>query len=470
MSIEPTSIHDWSVAMTARLADRASDHLLFHVRRDERQEQLCFGLWRPSDGLVRTSALLFDLLLPGQGEVELDGNVSFTGPFLERAMAEARRHGAGLALLHNHFGPGWQGMSKDDIAAELRIAPSVLTATDRPLLGMTLGTDRAWSARLWPRVAPKTYQRQWCSSVRVAGEALAQTFHPEMLARAAATSSQVRTASAWGSDAQQILASAHVGVVGLGSVGRLVSEGLARMGVRRVTFIDHDVVEEHNLDRLIGAVAHDAAQRRPKVDLAQEGFLSAATAERAECRALRTSLCTEQGFAAAVDCDVLFSCVDRPWPRRVLNHIAYAHLIPVIDGGILVRTRAGQFRGAEWSTRTCGPGRACLACCGSFDPADVDADRRGVRDDQSYIDGLPEGHALRQRQNVLPFCMGLASAELLQYVALVTSLLRMPNLGEQRFHYNLREVKVEDTACRAHCEFAAMEASGETVLRREQLW
>lgn len=69
----------------------------------------------------------------------------------------------------------------------------------------------------------------------------------------------------------------------------------------------------------------------------------------------------------------------------MLNHIAYAHLIPVIDGGIAVRFRNGRFAGAEWQAQAVGPGKACLECLEAFDGGDVDTERNGLLDDPTYM-------------------------------------------------------------------------------------
>ena len=54
-------------------------------------------------------------------------------------------------MLHSHLGPGWQDVSEDDVVAERGRAALALAGTELPLVGLTLGTDGAWSARFWPR-------------------------------------------------------------------------------------------------------------------------------------------------------------------------------------------------------------------------------------------------------------------------------------------------------------------------------
>ena len=114
-----------------------------HLLREDGQEDICFGLWFPSQGRSRISALVRELILPLPGERHIHGNASFEPAYLQRALTLATAQGAALALLHSHPGSRrWQRMSKDDIATEHGIAPSVFGATKLPLVGMTLAGDQ----------------------------------------------------------------------------------------------------------------------------------------------------------------------------------------------------------------------------------------------------------------------------------------------------------------------------------------
>ena len=151
MSDDLARANAFSVAMPLEVHRRAEGHLLQHVRAGVRQEDLCFALWRPSVGKGRMTALIHKLVLPQPGEVELTGNVSFGAPYLDRASQVAAEEDSGLALMHNHFGPGWQDMSPDDLETEASRSAFSVTATGLPLVGLTLGTDGAWSGRFWLR-------------------------------------------------------------------------------------------------------------------------------------------------------------------------------------------------------------------------------------------------------------------------------------------------------------------------------
>ena len=96
-------------------------------------------------------------------------------------------------------------------------------------------------------------------------------------------------------------------------------------------------------------------------------------------------------MAAALDCDVLVCCVDRPWPRFLLNTLAYSHLIPVVDGGILATVKPdGTPQHVTWRIHTVGPEYACMVCLNALRLSDVALDREGRPDDPDYIAGLNE--------------------------------------------------------------------------------
>ncbi|MGC3990193.1 MAG: ThiF family adenylyltransferase [Chthoniobacteraceae bacterium] len=434
-----------------------------HLLRSDRQEDICFALWNPSRGKGRETALIERLILPTDGDRRVHGNASFLPQYFERAIQIARSNDSGIALMHSHLGPGWQEMSDDDINAEKGNAPAVLGATDLPLVGLTAGTDGAWSARFWNRIGPRDYRRQWCESVRVVGDRLHTTFNDSLLARPQFGRQLTRTVSAWGRRNQEDVSRLRVGIIGAGSVGSIVAEILARMGIANLYVIDFDIVKHHNLDRLLHATLKDAQNKRLKSEVLTERLKVSATAPGFSAIPFNLSVVEEEGFRQALDCDVLFSCVDRPWARFVLNFIAYAHLIPVIDGGVMLSAmsnEAGLKRGT-WRAHIAAPTRKCLECLGQYDPSDVSLERSGFLDDPAYIEGLPKDHRLRNGENVFPFCTSVASLEVNQFLRMVIPHPGRANIGAQIQHFTTGEIDLDATPCGPSCPFCGMIAKGD---------
>lgn len=451
---------EWTVAMSADVEQQLTAHLV----RPDGQEDLAFALWNPSEGTTRRSALLVEVLLPLDGEREVHGNVSFFPSYFERACREAMAAGCGVAFLHSHPFPGWQGMSRDDVVAETRLAGAALGLTGLPLVGLTVGNDAVWSARVWGHSGAHDERpvMQWCSAVRAVGRRLRVSFADQLRPVPRYREAFRRTVAMWGDCNHGQLVRLRVGVVGLGSVGSLVAESLARMGLQELVLIDFDRVETHNLDRLLFASERDVG--RLKVEVARERLLEVGTSESLSVDAIPYSLAEHEGYHAALDCDVLFSCVDRPRARHILNHVGFAHLIPVVDGGIAARYRSGVFRGVDWQVQISGPEHPCLECLGTYRIDDVSTEEAGKLDDPTYLEGLPHDHALKRNENVFPYSMNLASLEVLQWVGLVTDAAGGAGFGVQRYRWvpGILE-QLDETRCRADCDVSAREATGDTL-------
>ena len=450
----------YSTAISTNLHEQASGHLLAH----RREEDLCFGVWYPSQGKGRTTALLHSLILPEAGDRKVHGNVSYSPEYFERALSVASAAGGGLAFMHSHIGPGWQGMSQDDIVAEQRQSPAAFGATNLPLLGLTIGTDGAWSARLWEKTGKRQYEKRWCQSVRVVGDRLQVTYHDAAMPVPRLRPELSRTVSAWGPQIQGQLARLRIGVVGAGSVGSIVAEALARMGIVHIKLIDFDSVETVNLDRLLFSTSRDAQLRRSKVQVLGRALRKSATASPFKVDELESSIVEEDGFGAALDCDVLFSCVDRPWPRNALNFIAYAHMIPVIDGGVFIKSRpSGQgLKDADWRAHVAAPTRRCLECLGQYSSGNVSTERDGYLDDPRYIAGLDADHPFRRNENVFGFSLSVASLEILQFLAMIVAPSGIANHGAQMYHFKTATLDHElQPSCNPGCFFPSVAAKGD---------
>lgn len=445
----------YSIAMT----DLMHRHQVRHLVRPDGQEDLCFAIWYPGTGATRLTALLQKPILPRVDERILHGNVELTSHYFERALLAARQARGGLAFLHSHPRAGWQPMSRDDVSTERLMAASAFGATGLPLVGLTLGArTETWSGRFWVRTGPRTYRRQWCESVRVVGEHLSIDYYDKLRPRPMPHQSQLRTVAAWGTETQDGLARLRVGVVGLGSVGSIVAEGLARMGVQHIQLLDFDSIAEVNLDRTLHAGMADARAGRAKVEVAARALRRSGTAHGFRVSSNEYSICEAEGLSLALDCDVLFSCVDRPWARSVLNFLAYAHLVPVVDGGIHAsQTPSGRLRGADWKAHTVTYGHRCLLCLRQYNPGLVAVEQAGLLDDSSYIAGLAKDHPLRATENVFGFSLALASLELMQLIGLLAHTGVVP----QNYHLVTGKIDLGRHVCDRGCLFPAFTAKGD---------
>jgi len=466
----------YETILTEEAHKKACNHLLSHFRDNKNQEELCFALWYPSNSKSKTTALISDIILPTKNERELHGNTSFLPEFLARSLRLAIKYNAGLAFMHSHPTTGWQDMSHLDIIAERdKIAPPA-NSTKVPLVGLTVGTDEFWSARFWIK-QNNTFKRFWCNKVKVVGQQFKILFNENMHTPFEKQNILKRTIETWGIDEQIKFNRIKVGVVGLGSVGSMVSENLARIGIGGIVLIDYDKIEKHNLDRLLYATRKDVGKF--KAEFFKKKIKKHSVNQDINVEAIIQPIQSKSAFNTALDCDIIFSCVDKPLARDILNHIAYAHLIPVIDGGVAVNKRGNSFTDARWSSNIITYGHKCMLCRKQYTTSDVTMEIDGSLDNPSYIENL---HSKRGfgNENVFPFSQNLSSMEVLMMIHFILSKDWWPKLQRQEYNFLSGTINHDKSLCNKGCYFLNMTGKGnhqiinvlqnDKLIKRKKFW
>lgn len=417
------------------------------------------ALWRWGDGFNRYTGILTEVVLPDDGDRDLHGNVTVQGGYLNRVLDRALKAKAGVAVLHSHPGPGWQALSTMDDDTERNIVAPFIRETGLPLLGLTIGSDGVWSARFWHESGRGRIVSVQCTDVRRVGPRhTGADWPPDGYPPYVRRSRLVRTVDSWGIVAQGKLARTHICVVGAGSVGSIVLESLARTGFEQITIIDADYVEERNLDRLVYADRHCLGLR--KVEVAAAYLRRVATARRPIIRSVPLSIRTERAYRLAADADVIVCCVDNAEARDVLNHVAYANCLPLIDGGVLVESRE-HLLSAKWCVHLVGPDMRCLRCRGQYTSSDARDERLGIRRGGRYVDDGGEDGP-EPGQNTISFCNVVAAEEMRMLVRYIVGEDwwhdKAATAGQWSFEHRFVEAKTEPFEhpgrCVDSCEFA----------------
>jgi len=190
---------------------------------------------------------------------------------------------------------------------------------------------------VWPGPTFKTFTR-----VSVAGTDLRFWFPDD--SESSVPDFTQRHTQAFGVKTTSLLGNLSVGVVGCSGTGSPVIEQLVRLGVGKLVLVDPDIVEEKNLNRILGASRPDVGSAKTEVikEHIQELDLGTRVEEHPE------NLFNADVIRRVTCCDVVFGCMDSAEGRDLLNKIAAYYSVPYFDIG--VRLDANQNGGIEHIT------------------------------------------------------------------------------------------------------------------------
>jgi molybdopterin/thiamine biosynthesis adenylyltransferase len=155
-----------------------------------------------------------------------------------------------------------------------------------------------------------------------------------------------------GPDGQKTLLQARVAVIGIGALGTVIANNLARAGVGYLRLIDRDCVELHNLHRQMIFTEDDARAQLPKAIAAQK-ILAAANSE-VLIEGLVADFNASNALALLETIDLVVDGTDNRETRYLLDEACHARRIPWIYGGVL---------GSTGMTMNIIPGQtACYHC------------------------------------------------------------------------------------------------------------
>lgn len=161
-----------------------------------------------------------------------------------------------------------------------------------------------------------------------------------------------------GPDSEARIGNTTVGIPGLGGGGSHIVQQLAHVGFRRFVLYDWDVVEDSNLNRLVGATTADALAGTAKIHLAKMliyGLQPDALVEAYPCR-------WQENPEPLRRCQIVLGCVDSFKGREELEIACRRHLMHYIDIGMDVHGEQDPVIGGQVIQSS--PGGPCMRCMG----------------------------------------------------------------------------------------------------------
>ena len=368
------------ILVTPGIHQRIMEHL-FPGDLDEHGAILRAGIVRNGSSL----RLLIQELRPAEfGTDYVEGRYGYRAlapTFIHREILECRDLGLAYLAVHNHNRSDRRvEFSRIDLDSHERGYPALLDIGRGVPVGALVYGQRSVAGDIW---LPDGSRRP-LGSYRVIGHDTRRYYSQPHCDRES-NAEHDRQVRMFGAAGQRILQASKVAVVGLGGVGSLVAEFLARIGVGNLVLIDPDTIESSNLSRVVGATHVDVETGQLKTQIAVRHAREMAT------NATLDPVVGDVSHLSVAhklrDCDFIFLAADSMRARLVVNALVHQYLIPAIQMGTKVRRGDfGKLEDAMCAVRHIRPGIGCLWCNGLIDPTQlaIEAKSDTERKQQAY--------------------------------------------------------------------------------------
>jgi len=299
-------------------------------------------------------------------------NVSWNTDLLIPLLQEADQRGLSVVKFHSHP-TDFPRFSEQDDRSDRALFPSIHGWVEKEVVHASV--VMLTSGAMFGRGVDDEGRFKPLASIGVVGHDL-QFWYPEDF-----TATQCvplpnftkRQAQAFGAKSTRTLRRLSIAVVGCSGTGSIVAALLAHLGAGRLVLVDHDIVKEINLNRILYATTQDADLQRKKVDVVGDAIVQMGLGTIVE--RVPKNLSTPEAVHAVSGCDLVYGCMDTVEGRFLMNMLSTFYLQPYIDLGVgLEADQVGAITQVCGYVRYLQPGCSSLLSRGVFTMADVQAE------------------------------------------------------------------------------------------------
>ncbi|MEQ1603420.1 MAG: ThiF family adenylyltransferase [Pyrinomonadaceae bacterium] len=311
-------------------------------------------------------------------------SVTWSSSLLPDLLDEAGRHGLSVVKVHSHPAFYERFSALDDESDEETFSSvNSWLDDDRPHGSAVMLPDGRMFGRAF-------IENEWkpLSIISVAGDDLSFWYDNDRSEDNAGSKLEAQV-QLFGAGTTARLRRLTIGVVGCSGTGSFVIELLARLAVGKLVLVDHDRIEDRNLNRIANSKECDIGAY--KVDVLKRAVESIGLGTVVD--AVTKNLFDPAAVKKISQCDVIFGCMDTAEGRHLLNRIATFYSIPYFDLGVhLAADGEGGISEASGVIHYLQPGGSSLLSRRAYTMEQVRAEGLRRTDPAAYKEQLKAGY------------------------------------------------------------------------------